>query len=114
VEQLQALALMFLILHTQGYNISMVLSGSYNLLIGYLIVKLTFMPRILDMLLAISSLCYLICCFVNFSPLVLRPICFPTFWCPAARKYLLAPWLLVIGVNVQRWKEQESAAGMPT
>src|SRR6266699_6352676 len=66
VEQLQALALMFLKLHAQGYNISMVLFGSYNLLIGYLIFRSTFLPRILGVLLAISGLCYLINCFANF------------------------------------------------
>jgi hypothetical protein len=53
VEQLQALALVFLNLHAQGYNISMVLFGSYNLLIGYLIFRLTFLPRILGVQLAI-------------------------------------------------------------
>lgn len=35
VQRLQALALMFLKLYAQGYNISMVLFGCYNLLIGY-------------------------------------------------------------------------------
>jgi hypothetical protein len=58
VEQLQALGLMFLKLHAQGYNISMVFFGCYNLLIGYLIFRSTFLPRILGVLLAISGLCY--------------------------------------------------------
>jgi hypothetical protein len=62
VEQLQALALMFLKLHAQLYTLSLVLFGSYNLLIGYLIFRSTFLPRIL-------------------------PIWCPTFWCPAARNY---------------------------
>jgi hypothetical protein len=76
--------------------------GFYCLLIGYLIFKSTFLPRILGALMAICGLSWL------------------TFLSPPLAKYLfpynLAPgilvetsltvWLLVIGLNVQRWKER--------
>jgi hypothetical protein len=55
VEEVQAL--MLLQLHAQGSNISLVLFGSYNLLTGYLIVRSTFLPRVLGVLLAISGVC---------------------------------------------------------
>jgi Domain of unknown function (DUF4386) len=105
---------MFLKLHAQGYNLSMVLFGSYNLLIGYLIFRSTFMPRILGMLLAISGLCYLINCFANFLSPGFAAHLLPYILVPGGAEILLALWLLVVGVNVQRWKEQASAAGMPT
>jgi len=106
VEQLQALALMFLKLGAQAVNICLVFFGFYCLLIGYLILRSTFLPRILGVLMAFAGLAYL------------------TFLAPPLAKYLspyiLAPgvlgegsltlWLLVMGVNVQRWKEQASAA----
>jgi hypothetical protein len=114
VEQLQALALMFLKLHAQGYNISMVLFGSYDLLIGYLIFRSTFLPRILGVLLAISGLCYLINCFANFLSPAFAAHLMPYILVPGGAELLLALWLVVIGVNVQRWKEQSSAAGMLT
>jgi hypothetical protein len=107
VEQLQALALMFLKLYGQGFNISLVFFGFYCPLIGYLIFRSAFLPRILGVLMAFAGLGYL------------------TFLAPPLANYLspyiLAPgiigegaltlWLLVMGVNEQRWKEQASAAG---
>jgi len=111
VEQLQALALLFLQLHAQLGNIGLVLFGSYNLLIGYLIVRSTFLPRILGVLLAISGLGYLINSFANFLAPAFAAHLSPWILIPGGAELLLALWLLVIGVNAQRWKEQASAAG---
>jgi hypothetical protein len=83
----------------------LVFFGLYCLLIGYLIFRSTFLPRILGALMAFGGLGWL------------------TFLSPPLARYLypynLAPglfgegsltlWLLVIGVNAQRWKEQASA-----
>jgi hypothetical protein len=112
VDQLQALALMFLKLHAQGYNIAMVLFGSYNLLIGYLIFRSTFMPRILGVLLAFSGLCYEINCFANFLSPGFAAHLVPYILAPGVAELLLALWLVVMGVNVQRWNEQAGAAGV--
>jgi hypothetical protein len=111
-EQLQALALMFLQLHAQGYTISMVLFGSYNLLIGYLIFRSTFLPRILGVLLAFSGLCYLINCFANFLSPAFAAHLVPYILVPGVAELLLAFWLLVMGVNAQRWREQASGVGV--
>ncbi|HEY0797392.1 MAG TPA: DUF4386 domain-containing protein [Acidisarcina sp.] len=73
VGQLQALALMFLKLNAQGAEIGMVLFGSYNLMVGYLIFRSTFLPRILGGLLAISGACYLFNCFRSLSRLFSKP-----------------------------------------
>jgi hypothetical protein len=83
---------------------NLVFFGFYCLLIGYLIFRSTFLPRILGVLMAIGGLGWL------------------TFVSPLLANYLspynLAPgilgegsltlWLLVIGVNEQRWKQQAS------
>ena len=111
VEQLQALALMFLKLHAQVYNIGLVLFGTYNLLIGYLIFRSTFLPRILGVLLAISGLCYLINSFANFLSPAFAAHLLPYILVPGGAELLLALWLVVIGVNVERWQEQASASG---
>lgn len=85
----------------------LVLFGVYCLLIGYLIFRSTFLPRILGVLMAFGGLGWL------------------TFLSPQLADYLtpynLAPgilgegaltvWLLVFGLNSQRWKEQAAAAG---
>jgi hypothetical protein len=59
VEQLRALALLFLELNTQAGNICVVFFGVYCLLIGYLIFRSAFLPRILGALMAIAGLGWL-------------------------------------------------------
>jgi hypothetical protein len=85
----------------------LVFFGSHCLLVGYLIFRSTFLPRILGALMMFAGLGWL------------------TFLWPPLANYLspynLAPgmigegllivWLLVKVVDVQRWKEQASAAG---
>src|SRR5262249_46396980 len=59
-EQVQATALVLLKVRAQAYAVSLVLFGTYNVLTGYLILKSTFLPRILGALLAIAGVGYLI------------------------------------------------------
>ena len=106
VEQLQAQASLFLELYGQGVSICFVFFGVYCLLIGYLIFKSSFLPRVLGVLMAFAGLGWL------------------TFLFPPLADYLspynlvlgflaelaLMLWLLVMGVDVQRWKEQACAA----
>ena len=56
---MQALALMFLKLNGRAFNIYLVFFGFYCLLIGYLIFRSTFLPRILGVLMAFAGLGYL-------------------------------------------------------
>jgi hypothetical protein len=112
MDQLQTLALLFLKLHAQGYTISMVLFGSYNLLIGYLIFRSTFIPRILGVLLSFSGLCYLVNCFSSFVSPAFAAHLVPYILIPGVAELLIALWLTVVGVNEERWKEQASAAGV--
>jgi hypothetical protein len=106
VEQLQALALVLLKLGGQTLNIGLVFFGFYCLLIGYLIFRSTFLPRILGVLMAFAGfgwLAFLSPPLVKFlSPYNLTP--------GTIGEGSLTLWLLVRGVSVQRWKEQASAA----
>ncbi len=110
-DQLQALAYTSLKLLSTGYNMAMVFFGCYCLSIGYLVFKSTFLPRILGPLLAIAGLCYQINSFANFLSPEFAAKLFPYILMPGAVEILLCLWLLVIGVNAQRWKKQASAAG---
>jgi hypothetical protein len=109
VEQLRALAFMFLELYRQAVSICFVFFGVYCLLIGYLIFKSIFLPRILGVMMAVAGLGWL--SFLSpplanyLSPYVL------VFGFLAELGLML--WLLVKGVNVPRWKEQASAARKP-
>jgi len=113
-DQLQALALASLRLHALGYLTGLVFFGFHCLLIGYLICRSAFLPRILGGLMAIAGLCYLTNSFMALlspEPAANR---FPWILVPAGLAELaLTLWLLAAGVNVQRWKEQASAALLP-
>jgi Domain of unknown function (DUF4386) len=88
------------------YNISsLVFFGPYCLLLGYLIFRSTFLPRILGVLMAFAGLGWLI----FLSPLENRLSTYLKVLGFLAEASLML-WLLVKGVNVQRWKEQASAA----
>jgi hypothetical protein len=108
VEQLQALALLFVNLHAHGTSIGMVLFGFYNLFIGSLMVKSTFFPRVLGALLAISGLCYLVGCFANFISPSWAAHLFPYILIPGVAELLVALWLVLFGVNEQQWHEQST------
>ena len=89
-----------------GVNIAIVIHGFYCLLIGYLVLRSTFLPRILGALMAFAGFGWLT--FLS-SPLVnhLSPY---NLACAILAELSLMLWLLVMGVNAQRWKEQSGAA----
>jgi hypothetical protein len=84
---------------------SLVFFGPYCLLIGYLIFKSTFLPRILGVLMALAGLGWLI----FLSPLASHLFTGLKVLGILAEASLML-WLIVMGVNVQRWKQQASAA----
>src|SRR5206468_8428304 len=108
-NQLQAMSLVALKLQLQVFPIGMVFFGIQCMSIGYLVARSTFLPRILGVLLAIGGTCYLIVSFANFLAPSFGPHLMP-FIMPMALigEGLLGGWLLVKGVNVQRWNEQAS------
>jgi len=107
-QQLQALALLFLNVNDQGAAVALAFFGFYALLNGYLIVRSTFLPRILGVWSAVAGLGWL----TFLSP----TLGYRVFLYVAAFGLLgavaLIVWLLVYGVNEQRWKEQAHAAGV--
>jgi hypothetical protein len=105
VEQLRALAFMFLEFYGQGFNICFVFFGFYCLLIGYLIFRSAFLPRILGALMAIGGLGWLTFLLPPFAEHLWPYIAGPGILGEAS----LTLWLLVMGVNAQRWKERSSA-----
>jgi hypothetical protein len=69
---------------------------------GYLIFRSTFMPRVLGVLMAIAGLLWLIFLYPLLANRMLVEIEAPGFVAELA----LMLWLLIRGVNVQRWKER--------
>jgi hypothetical protein len=90
-------------------DIGLVFFGLHVLTVGYLIRQSTFLPRILGALLAVAGVCYLTNSFANFLSLPFKAYLMPFV---AAGGLLgegsMTVWLLVKGVNEQRWNEQAS------
>src|SRR5579863_4265384 len=93
-------------LNPQNIGMGIASHGFYCVVIGYLIFRSAFLPRILGVLMAFAGLGWL------------------TFQSPSLASHLspynlasgffmeltVMLWFLVMGVNVQRWQEQASAA----
>jgi hypothetical protein len=84
----------------------LVFFGCYCLLIGYLILRSTFLPRILGVLMAFGGLGWL----TFISPAISNSLS-PYNMAPGILgEAALTVWLLAAGVNSQRWREQASAS----
>jgi hypothetical protein len=105
--QLQALALLFLKVNDRGAGIALAFFGFYAILTGYLIIKSTFLPRILGVVSVVAGFGWL--------TFLYPPLGYRLFFYIAPVGLLgavaLMIWLLVFGVNEQRWKQQASTAG---
>jgi len=105
-EQLQALALLSFKVNDRGAQMALVFFGFYALLTGYLIIRSAFLPRILGVLSVLGGLGWL-----SFLYLPLGRLLFPYAVSVALLgAFALIVWLLVRGVDEQRWKEQARAA----
>src|SRR5581483_4132589 len=106
IEQLQALALLFLNVNDHGAGMALALFGFSTLLQGYLIFKSTFLPRFLGVLAMIGGFGWLS---FLYPPLGYRMFPFVAIF-GLLGAALMIFWLLMFGVDEQRWKEQASAS----
>jgi hypothetical protein len=88
-----------------GVNIGLGFHGFYWILIGYLIFRSTFLPRIMGALMGIAGLCWL----TFLPPRLARYLSPYNLAAVLLVEGLVMLWLLVMGVNDQRWKEQAGA-----
>jgi hypothetical protein len=105
-QQLQGLALLLLKVNDQGAGMALAFFGFSTVLNGYLIFRSTFLPRFLGVLGMISGLGWL--------TFLYPPLGYRAFLVAALIGLLSSAvtifWLLVFGVNEQRWNEKARAA----
>ncbi len=109
-EQLYALASLSVKSHSYGFGVALIFFGCVCLILGYLIFRSGFLPKALGVLMQIAGLSYLTDSFA----LILAPTfanrIFPAVLVPAfVGEASLCLWLLVKGVNVEKWEEKASA-----
>lgn len=108
--QLQAQAYVALQLQDVGLDISLAFFGFDCLVTAYLIYKSTFLPRVLGVLLAIEGIGYLVNSFTLFLAPDLQAKIFPYFVATGLAEVALCLWLLVMGVNEERWRTVAAAS----
>jgi uncharacterized protein DUF4386 len=108
-EQLHSLAYIFVRLNGYAFNTYLVFFGLWCVLIGFLIFRSIFMPKILGVLLAISGLAWM----MYLVPPVAIHLFIPYIaGASALGEIPLLLWFLVLGVNAERWEEQASGAAV--
>jgi hypothetical protein len=113
VEQQQTLAFMFVRLYEQASIIAFAFFGLHCLLVGCLILGSTFLPRIVGALMVCAGLGWLTYSFANLLSPPLARYLTPYIMAPGMLgEASLTLWLLVMGVNVQRWNEQANPRGL--
>ena len=109
--QLQGLATLLLGLHEVGFDISLVFFGFYCLLIGWLILGSTFLPRFVGVLMALGGLAYMTFSFAAFASPPAASILAPyALMLGTLGEASLTLWLLAVGLNASRWREQAAAS----
>ena len=107
IEELQTLSLFFLNLQSQGYNISLLLFAFYFPIIGWLVYKSDFLPRILGVIYTMAGVGYLINSLAWFLFPGIAAHLFPYILLPAfIGEVSMCIWLIVKGVNVTKWEEK--------
>ena len=91
------------VVHRAPFHVSPLLFfGPYCFTIGYLILRSTFLPRTLGVMMMLAGLGWL----AFLSPLLANHLSIYIKVLGILAEGALMLWLLVLGVNVQRWKEQ--------
>jgi len=112
-EQRSILAFLSARLYSYGFGVSLLFFSGYCLVMGYLIFRSAYFPKVLGVLLQIAGLCYA----TNSFALVLAPefadrifffILLPAF----IGELSLALWLSFKGVNAAKWQEKASRSGL--
>ena len=105
-KQLQALALLSLRMNYTAETIAVVFFGLNTVVMGYLILRSTFLPRWLGVLSVVGGLGWM---FYLYEP-VARILESYIVGLGVIGAFVTIVWLLVYGVNEQRWYEQSNLA----
>ncbi len=108
-EQLNAMASLSAKSHVYGFGVALIFFACFCFVIGYLIFKSDYLPKVVGVLMQIAGLSYLTNGFAlvlapNFAGRIFLAIAVPAFIGEAS----LCLWLLVKGVNVPKWEERAS------
>ncbi len=103
--QRQALARGAIRIFPYGFSVSLMFFGVFCALTGTLILKSKFLPWFLGVLMLLAGLAY----WVDSLRLFLRWPDLPTLRITLVSELAMMLWLLILGVNEKKWREQAAA-----
>lgn len=102
-EQLQALAMLLLMVYKNGFMIAQIFLGLWVLPLGYLVIKSGYLPKILGIFLLIDCLALLVWAFQFFlfypENAVISGLCLAISF---IAEFLFCLWLVIKGVNIEQ------------
>jgi uncharacterized protein DUF4386 len=109
-DQLQAMSYLFVKAHSYGFGIGLIYFGCECMIVGYLIYRSGYLPKLIGILMVIAGLSYL----CNTAILILAPkytgMAFPILLALAFPAELsLCLWLLIKGVDLEKWTLKTTA-----
>lgn len=109
-DQLHASASLAARMHGYSFSVALIFFGFECVILGYLIFKATFLPRFLGVLMQIAGLCYVVNSFTFLLAPSFHGRLFPAILLPPfVAELSLSLWLLILGVNVERWRNRAGA-----
>jgi Domain of unknown function (DUF4386) len=108
VDQIRAASLMSLKLYGLTFQMSVVMFALFEVVLGYLIARSTFLPRILGVLFLVAGLAWL----TNFWPPLANTIRYFALPFAGLAEVAIAMWLLVKGVDTAKWREYSARTGL--
>jgi hypothetical protein len=100
-DQLNALALLFLDMHSHGYDLGLIFFGLSNIILGYLVVKSDYFPGILGYGLIAAAVVYLTGSFTLFLFPDYVSLIEPIYIVPLIAELSFCLWLLIKGVRIR-------------
>jgi hypothetical protein len=108
-EQLDAMMSLSLRSYSFGFNVSLIFFGWFCIIAGHLIFRSDYLPKVIGVLMQVAGLSYLINSFaLIIAPSFIRWLGYSLMAPVLVGEASLCLWLLLKGVNVERWKKQAS------
>lgn len=99
-EQLNTLALLFIDMHSHGYDLGLIFFGLSSLILGYLIIKSNYFPGILGYGLIAAAIVYLLGSYTKFLFPEYLSLIQPFYLIPLIAELSLCLWLLIKGIRI--------------
>lgn len=100
----QSLAVTFTQLHLLGFDVALVFFGVHVAVLGYLIFRSSYLPRVLGLLLMLGGAAYLAnSLFSLLAPGALAGRALILLAPAGVAEIAIALWLLVVGVDIKKW-----------